>query len=224
VPAAAPEPVGAGQTAEPLAAERDLKPAAAERDLEPVVAERDLEPAAGERSPGPVVAGRPLEPEIADRIIEPAVTERSPEPDLTHAAAAPPAGRPLAAEDGELATIADPDPSWAGETAPVGAETLHAESAHDPEMQPVVPIEPMAPPSHPGAMRPETPVTQRGKLPDPASIVVPPAAKGPPVVEWAVSVTLVVALVVGMVIFRGPIMRVWPPSLRLYAVLGMGGR
>ncbi len=180
----------------------------------PPMAEAPAAPA-DEPAPEPVAAGRAAEPVTADQALEPAGTQAF----AAMSDADADADRPHPAAADELATMDDRAPSWA-DVEP-GAEVVHTVPAHDLELQPVVPVEPISPP-RPLALRPETPVGLRSPLPDPAKIVVPPAVKGPPVVEWAVSVVLVVALVAGIVIFRGPIMKVWPPSLRLYAALGMG--
>ena len=185
-------------------------PPAAEAQIAPAV----FEPAA------------PPEPAVAE-IIAPPPPIAPPPHDVAHEPAQESTQEPAQEED-ELAMMADPALSWT-EAAAVPHE---AESVHELELEPVVPVEPIVPPYQPVAVRPETPVTVRPEapvslrnpLPDPIRIVVPPAAKGPPVMEWAISVSLVVALVAAVVIFRGPIMNVWPPSLRLYAALGMGAK
>ncbi len=167
---------------------------------------------------GPVIdvpAGEPKGAAPADD--EPAAT-----PELTPAFAAPPdADRPHPADEEALATMADPAPTWPEAEAEAEAGAAHAEPVHDFEREPVVPTEPMVPP-RPVALRPETAVSLHGRLPDPATIVVPPAAKGPPVMEWVASVTLVVAFCAALVVFRGPVMKVWPPSARLYSAMGLG--
>ena len=180
-----------------------------------------------------------IEPLVAEPAPQPE-PEAEPEPSGAEILAPPPAMPPApyehehepahepAQEEDELAIIADPALSWT-EAAIVPHE---AEPVHALELEPVVPVEPIVPPYQPVAVRPETratvrpetPVSPRSPLPDPSKIVVPPAAKGPPVMAWAVSVSLVVALLAAMVIFRGPVMTVWPPSLRLYAALGMAGK
>ncbi len=65
------------------------------------------------------------------------------------------------------------------------------------------------------ARRAEPRVGSSPRLPNPISIVVPPAAKGPPVLAWVASVALVVALAAAVIIYRVPIMKAWPPSARL---------
>ena len=170
---------------------------------------------AAPQAAGPVVDGPAGEPEGDELAAAPDLTtafDAPPDADLPHPA-------PQPADEEALATLADPGPTWP--QAEAEAEATHAEPVHDFEREPVVPTEPMVPP-RPVALRPETAVSLHGRLPDPATIVVPPAAKGPPVMEWVASVTLVVAFCAALVVFRGPVMKVWPPSARLYSAMGLG--
>jgi predicted Zn finger-like uncharacterized protein len=48
-----------------------------------------------------------------------------------------------------------------------------------------------------------------------------PAPKGQPILAWVLSVLILLAFIGGVVVFRGPVMKVWPPSERLYAALGL---
>jgi predicted Zn finger-like uncharacterized protein len=137
-------------------------------------------------------------------------------------------------QDDELATTAAPDLSFADHGADHGAHhgadqpgDQRAEPLPEPSLAPEPesarapePV-PVLPPPRPVVLRAATPVTVRTVLPNPAAIVVPPAAKGPPVIAWAASITLVVVLVAAAVIFRAPIMKAWPPSTRLYVGLGL---
>jgi hypothetical protein len=60
---------------------------------------------------------------------------------------------------------------------------------------------------------PATSFTQRG---------VPPAEPtGAPVLAWGGSVAVLALAVVAALVFRAPVMKAWPPSIRLYAVIGL---
>jgi predicted Zn finger-like uncharacterized protein len=44
---------------------------------------------------------------------------------------------------------------------------------------------------------------------------------GPPTIAWVLSVAAVTMLIIGMLVFKDPVMKAWPPSTRLYALLGL---
>ena len=48
-----------------------------------------------------------------------------------------------------------------------------------------------------------------------------PVTKPPPVLAWLLSVLVLVAFIGGLVVFRESVMKIWPPSERLYAALGL---
>jgi predicted Zn finger-like uncharacterized protein len=88
----------------------------------------------------------------------------------------------------------------------------------DPE--PVLPV-----PERPVALRQVTPVSlSPGPAKTPHDVVVPPARPGVPVLAWGGSIAVLVVVLAAAVIFRGPVMRAWPPSARLYAGLGLADR
>jgi predicted Zn finger-like uncharacterized protein len=53
------------------------------------------------------------------------------------------------------------------------------------------------------------------------SRLVPPPKPRPPVLAWVLSVLLLAGAVTGAWAYRAPVMKVWPPSTRLYAALGL---
>ena len=49
-----------------------------------------------------------------------------------------------------------------------------------------------------------------------------PRRDGRLVAAWVASVVLLLAVVIGLIAWRGPIMHAWPPSIRLFDALGLG--
>jgi predicted Zn finger-like uncharacterized protein len=122
-----------------------------------------------------------------------------------------------------------PDEPLAEEEAlvlPLAVPVYDPEPIVEPEVEPEI-AEPVAAPvmAAPVALRTETPVSlSQGPAKAPHEVVVPPVRPGVPVLAWGGSIALLVVVLAAAVIFRGPVMRVWPPSTRLYAGLGLGDR
>lgn len=94
-------------------------------------------------------------------------------------------------------TVVPPDPEAEQETEPE-AEPFHAAEDHQPPAAPrLTAMDRLA--SHPAPL---------------------PARNTPLRVAWLASVLLLVAVLVGMVVWRDTIMRAWPPSARLYSAMG----
>ncbi len=119
---------------------------------------------------------------------------------------------------------AEPEPA-AAPVAPVHEPPVTAEpvAEDEPDIEPPQDLQQYL------VVRPDTPVVM---FPDeilpprPASIppkvlVVPPAAQGQPWAAWAGSIGLLVVLVAGALMFRGQVMKLWPPSVRVYTALGL---
>lgn len=63
------------------------------------------------------------------------------------------------------------------------------------------------------------------RTPDPVSPPrPPPVGQGPARLGWALTALVLVALLWGGYAGRGGVMQAWPPSIRLYAALGLAGR
>jgi predicted Zn finger-like uncharacterized protein len=94
----------------------------------------------------------------------------------------------------------------------------------------------------PGAAAPAEPAPPAPTPPDPAppepappAPMAPPAAAAPPRLPgrlppghsaglrlaWVLSLLVVIGALAAAAVWRGPIMRAWPPSMRVYAALGM---
>jgi len=140
----------------------------------------------------------------------------------------PPVVAPSPAEVPAMAAAPpEPDP------APVHAEEVAA--AHEPLVEADVAIkdEPdIEPPQDLRqylVVRPDTPVVMfpdeivppRASPIPPKILVVPPAAEGQPWLAWGASIGLLVVLIAAAVLFRGPVMKIWPPSVRVYTALGL---
>lgn len=94
-----------------------------------------------------------------------------------------------------------------------------AEPEAHPQAGPPLEAEPMPP--APVAMGPEHPVGGFTAMQRLAQAAEPPAPSIWLRVAWALSVILVVALLWSAFNWRADIMRVWPPSMRAYAALGL---
>ena len=119
-------------------------------------------------------------------------------------------------------------PMAPAQALPEDAEPLHEPPEPEAAMElpltalVVVPPRPVTVRQEPGPRAPEghsTSFTQRG---------VPPSEKGPPLLAWGGSIAVLAAAVVAALVFRAPLMKAWPPSMRLYAAIGLtsadGGR
>ena len=160
----------------------------------------------------------------------------APEPALDMATQRPPAGvAPVAAQEagGPMAPEAAPvreDPA-----VPAGFETpldgLVSEAA--PHAAPPEAPEPEV--AQPGrrddepyqlALRPEThvsvfPASPKLVPPSASPRPTPRASKAPVAVAWAASIVILAAAIAGFLTYRVPVMKAWPPSVRLYAALGL---
>ncbi len=86
---------------------------------------------------------------------------------------------------------------------------------------PPVEVAPLVPPAPPEA---EAPVA----MPDPPARLAPPAPPkpvrrrpSPLLLAWLASILVIVAALAAALVLREPIMRGWPPSQRVYGVLGL---
>ena len=111
------------------------------------------------------------------------------------------------------ATEAPPAPV-APEPAPVAEEVSEPEQIAEPP-----PVTPAAPPATLAAAQWQSvaaAIAAEAAAQPPA-----PATPKTPIAAWFVSVALLAILAASSVAFRGPIMKAWPASTRLYAALGL---
>jgi predicted Zn finger-like uncharacterized protein len=146
----------------------------------------------------------------------------------------PPAVAPSPAEVPAMAAAPpEPDaaPAHAEEVAPahVHAPVVEAEAVADNEPEDEPDTEPpqdlrqylVVRPDTPVMMFPDEIVAPRPSPIPPKVLVVPPAAQGQPWLAWGVSIGLLAVLIAAAVLFRGPVMKIWPPSIRVYIALGL---
>jgi predicted Zn finger-like uncharacterized protein len=139
--------------------------------------------------------------------------------------------RPAASAFGRAAPMAEPAPPPDDEPAPAPPRTGYV--LVDPVPEPDEPELETGPDSRRDdepyqlALRPETHVNVFPDRDAPSvfgtasTLRVRPVPKGPPILAWVLSVVVLLAFIGGVVVFRGAVMKVWPPSERLYAALGL---
>ena len=110
----------------------------------------------------------------------------------------------------------------AGQWTPVA---LPAEAAAEP--MPPPPLEPaQLEPAQPEPAQPREPpvpipaITAPRRVPFDIEKQLRPSP-APLIAAWVVSAAVLAALVAAAIVWRDPVMHAWPPSLRLYAALGM---
>jgi hypothetical protein len=96
--------------------------------------------------------------------------------------------------------------------APVAAEPEAPVIEAMPEPMPEPAPEPMPPPPMPSPP-PPTPLVSRERL--------QPTNRLALILGWVGSFVVIAGLIVAALVWRDPVMQAWPPSIRVYAALGL---
>jgi hypothetical protein len=141
--------------------------------------------------------------------VAPPVAAEAPAP-----VAAPPEPAPAAAPVADVAPLPETAPPPA---EPAVEEEEEADSEPPQDLRQYLVVRP----DTPVVMFPDEIEPPRAPPIQPKILVVPPAPQSPPWLAWAGSIGLLVVLIAGAIVFRGPVMKVWPPSARVYNAIGL---